>query len=405
MILHRSTLTKIINHPNLLSNLLAQSLPGTFFFFCNYIMLLAFSVYPYEILQLSFLIQQNIKLRLVGKNKIKRNELLKPRLPVYGYPRTYASVLLIMIITMVFSTIAPIIMPFSLLYFGLGWFVVRYMAKYVWQAPYESGGAMFDNVVQAIIIGLLIYQLTFIGLFYLKNNPLKGNLAWPLPLFTVLFYTFLKKKYSRSYKSLALEEIRSPLIENAHDNNSGDDNNKSKTKLIIESPQYMYAVKGNVYNITNNNDNATNSNNSNDRDRIDGNESSTAGSFEFDLPTAHFFQQPEYLRARIELKEPNRKDIFINDGEENVDMVNEGPYTMHIQSSMFEHIRMDGDDDGNDRNVGSNGENRYGNNIGKHITHVSSSTVFSMSLILAIIGVICIIVFREISPPPVIPHA
>ena len=61
-------------------------------------MLLAFSVYPYEILQLSFLIQQNIKLRLVGKNKIKRNELLKPRLPVYGYPRTYASVLLIMII-------------------------------------------------------------------------------------------------------------------------------------------------------------------------------------------------------------------------------------------------------------------------------------------------------------------
>ena len=133
MILHRSTLTKIINHPNLLSNLLAQSLPGTFFFFCNYIMLLAFSVYPYEILQLSFLIQQNIKLRLVGKNKIKRNELLKPRLPVYGYPRTYASVLLIMIITMVFSTIAPIIMPFSLLYFGLGWFVVRYMAKYVWQ--------------------------------------------------------------------------------------------------------------------------------------------------------------------------------------------------------------------------------------------------------------------------------
>ena len=51
------------------------------------------------------------------------------------------------------------------------------------------------------------------------------------------------------------------------------------------------------------------------------------------------------------------------------------------------------------------GEDRYGNNIGKHITHVSSSTVFSMSLILAIIGVICIIVFREISPPPVIPHA
>ena len=107
----------------------------------------------------------------------------------------------------------------------------------------------------------------------------------------------------------------------------------------------------------------------------------------------------------IKLNTKRHKDNFINEGEENVDMVNEGPYTMHIQSSMFEQIRMDGDDDGNDRNVGSNGENRYGNNIGKHFTKITASTVFSMSLILAIIGVICIIVFREISPPPVIPHA
>ena len=82
-------------------------------------MLLAFSVYPYELLQLSPLFKHVVKLRLVGRNKVQRNELLKPRLPVYGYPRTYASVLLVMIITMVFSSIAPIIMPFSLLYFGL----------------------------------------------------------------------------------------------------------------------------------------------------------------------------------------------------------------------------------------------------------------------------------------------
>ena len=248
----RSTLTKIINNPNLFASLLAQSLPGTFFFFCNYVMLLAFSVYPYELLQLSPLLKHVVKLRLVGRNKVQRNELLKPRLPVYGYPRTYASVLLVMIITMVFSSIAPIIMPFSLLYFGFGWVVVRYMAKYVWQAPYESGGAMFDNVVKAIIIGLLIYQLTFIGLFYLKDNPLKGNMAWPLPLFTALFYTYLRKKYSRSYKSLALEEIRSPLIENAHNASQDDPQSNARNKpLLIESPQYMYAIKGNTYNLAN----------------------------------------------------------------------------------------------------------------------------------------------------------
>ena len=62
------------------------------------------------------------------------------------------------------------------------------MAKYVWQAPYESGGAMFDNVVKAIIIGLLIYQLTFIGLFYLKAAHSKviwrGHCHYLLPCFT-----------------------------------------------------------------------------------------------------------------------------------------------------------------------------------------------------------------------------
>ena len=344
-------------------------------------MLLAFSVYPYELLQLSPLFKHVVKLRLVGRNKVQRNELLKPRLPVYGYPRTYASVLLVMIITMVFSSIAPIIMPFSLLYFGLGWVVVRYMAKYVWQAPYESGGAMFDNVVKAIIIGLLIYQLTFIGLFYLKNNPLKGNMAWPLPLFTALFYTYLRKKYSRSYKSLALEEIRSPLIENAHNANRDGSNTNTRNKpLLIESPQYMYAIKGNTYNLANGENNADPA-------------TDVGGSLthEFDLPTAQFFQQPEYLRARIELHEPRKRDIYIRDGEEDVDMVNEGPYTMHVQTSTFESL-AGRRDKMLDSNVAS-------------ISALDSSVIFKTSLAVAIVGVICIIIFREISPPPVIPHA
>ena len=344
-------------------------------------MLLAFSVYPYELLQLSPLLQHVVKLRLVGRNKVQRNELLKPRLPVYGYPRTYASVLLVMIITMVFSSIAPIIMPFSLLYFGLGWVVVRYMAKYVWQAPYESGGEMFDNVVKAIIIGLLIYQLTFIGLFYLKDNPLKGNMAWPLPLFTALFYTYLRKKYSRSYKSLALEEIRSPLIEHAHNATRDDPALDAKPKpLIIESPQYMYAIKGNTYNLANGENNAAVTT-----------DNGQALAHEFDLPTAQFFQQPEYLRARIELHEPHKRDIYVCDGEEDVDVIDEGPYTMHVQSSTFESLAGR-----RDKTV----DTKSG-----LISPFDSSMIFKTSLAVAIAGVICIIIFREISPPPIIPHA
>ena len=144
----------------------------------------------------------------------------------------------------------------------------------------------------------------------------------------------------------------------------------------------MYAIKGNTYNLANS------ENNNNADPTTDDRRSLT---YEFDLPTAQFFQQPEYLRARIELNEPHKQDIYIRDGEEDVDMVDEGPYTMHVQTSTFESLAE-----------------RRGKMLGDNAPSISpldSSVIFKTSLAVAIIGVTCIIIFREISPPPVIPHA
>jgi calcium permeable stress-gated cation channel len=337
-----SVIREIVNKPKLITRLLASSLPNTFFFFTSYVMLLAFSLYPIELLSVSALLGQQAKMRLMNLGKRKRREALKPLPPAYGYPRTYSGALLVMIISMVFSSIAPMILPFSILFFGIGWFVVRYLSMYMWHNAYESGGNMWGNVVTAITVGLVIYQLTFVGVFYLKENFTKGSIAWPLPFITVFFHRSLKKRYRKAYDTLALDEVRSPLL-----TDSGEEGMVKKTsELTINSPQYFYAL-----------DPA--------RDKTDGNK--------FDMRIAEFFQQPEYLMARFpafidknDLLTPEPADNSIDE------FFDDGPHTLLVQAT---------------------------ERIERKAVGIPASLLVIVAFTIAAISIVGIIVFKEVVPP------
>ena len=162
---------------------------------------------------------------------------------------------------------------------------------------------MWGNVVTAISVGLVIYQLTFVGIFYLKENFTKGSIAWPLPFLTVLFHRSLKKRYRKAFDTLALDEVRTPLLQGSPE--EGID--KKSSELFVESPQYFYAL---------------------DPARDEASEN------KFDLSIAEFFQQPEYLMARF--------PVYINKDElttpaptdpEVEEFFDDGPHTLMVQDS------------------------------------------------------------------------
>lgn len=64
-----------------------------------------------------------------------------------------------------YSTIAPLILPFTCLFFYLMYFVYLYQFLYVYEMEFESGGLAFPISIRHVYIGLFTWQLTLIGLF------------------------------------------------------------------------------------------------------------------------------------------------------------------------------------------------------------------------------------------------
>ena len=111
------TVQTMITEPKEIPSLLAGSLPNLYFFYVSYVMLLAFAFYPSQLLQISKVVKQFIAVKRAKGNERLRRAALKPGPPSQGIPRTYTSALLVFIITLVFSSIAPLILPFSLFVF------------------------------------------------------------------------------------------------------------------------------------------------------------------------------------------------------------------------------------------------------------------------------------------------
>lgn len=81
---------------------------------------------------------------------------------------------------------APLIIPFVIVYFSFAWFVAKYQFLYVSMPNYESGGKFFPIVWNRILIGMFVYQIMMWGIFGLKKSYI-SFLLLPLPFMTGLF--------------------------------------------------------------------------------------------------------------------------------------------------------------------------------------------------------------------------
>ncbi len=70
---------------------------------------------------------------------------------------------LVMLIGLTYGTVAPLVLPFAVIFFALGCVVYQYQLVYVFTPKYESGGAMWPLLVKQIIFGMIVAQCTIIG--------------------------------------------------------------------------------------------------------------------------------------------------------------------------------------------------------------------------------------------------
>ena len=144
------TIDAIIKRPAALVDLLGTAVPDTYFFFTSYLMLQAFSVYPLEFLQLGALIGKCWASRSARTVRQKR-ALAGPGGPITGgFAKQWGYLVLSFAIALQFATVAPLLLPFGVLFFGLAGATLRHHLCFVYKFEVDGEGRVFEWVMGAL---------------------------------------------------------------------------------------------------------------------------------------------------------------------------------------------------------------------------------------------------------------
>ncbi|KAI6703394.1 hypothetical protein NL676_012530 [Syzygium grande] len=160
-----------------------------------------FVAYGLELSQIAPLIIFHLKKKYLCKTEAEIKEAWYPG--DLGYATRVPGDMLIVTITLCYSVIAPLIIPFGVVYFGLGRLILQNQALKVYVPSYESYGTMWPHMHLRILAALLLYQLTMFAYFGVKKFYYASFLI-PLIILTLIFAYVCNEKFYRFFRDLLL---------------------------------------------------------------------------------------------------------------------------------------------------------------------------------------------------------
>ncbi|RID51211.1 hypothetical protein BRARA_H01892 [Brassica rapa] len=188
--------------PNSIVTVLATSLPKNATFFLTYVALKFFVGYGLELSRIIPLIIFHLKKKYLCKTEAEVKEAWYPG--DLSYATRVPSDMLILTITFCYSVIAPLILVFGVIYFGLGWLILRNQALKVYVPSYESYGRMWPHIHTRILAALFLFQLVMFGYLGAKLF-VWATLLVPLIFISLIFGYVCRQKFYKGFKHTALE--------------------------------------------------------------------------------------------------------------------------------------------------------------------------------------------------------
>jgi hypothetical protein len=183
-------------------NLLATSLPQQSGFFINYVMLLSLSGHTKDLWNPGFLIVSHLKKKFLAKSPREVRDAENPG--GFNYPQYYVNHLLVFTILLTYSTLAPFIMIFGLIYFCLAFLSNKYNLMYVASTGFEGGGQHWIDVFHRMMVGTFIYQLLLIGVFGVYRFIPGVVIAIIMAITTLTFTWYVRQQFLRSVRNTPL---------------------------------------------------------------------------------------------------------------------------------------------------------------------------------------------------------
>eukprot|EP00897_Mesotaenium_endlicherianum_P005704 jgi/Mesen1/5161/ME000256S04348 len=175
-----SQLQAILDHPKELVHILAVSIPQASSFFITYVVVSSV-LFGLELLRMPIPLARYLYLRWwVGAANAQREKLWSPGGIAYHIFMPYQN--LVVTFGLVFAVIAPLILPFVILYSCIGYIFVDH-----------------------VFVALLIAQLTSVGLFGLKEAYYQAGWTIPLVVLTAYVMIMIDIQFKSTFGTLPLE--------------------------------------------------------------------------------------------------------------------------------------------------------------------------------------------------------
>ncbi|KAJ6987594.1 hypothetical protein NC653_020754 [Populus alba x Populus x berolinensis] len=130
------------------------------------------------------------------------DEIEVPSIP---YHRDIPRILFFGLLGIAYFFLAPVILPFLLVYFCLAYIIFRNQFINVYAPKHETAGKFWPIVHNLVIFSLVLMHAIAVGIFSLKKLSLASTLVLPLPVLTLLFNEYCRKRFLPIFKSYPAE--------------------------------------------------------------------------------------------------------------------------------------------------------------------------------------------------------
>uniref|UniRef100_A0ACD5W9L0 Uncharacterized protein n=1 Tax=Avena sativa TaxID=4498 RepID=A0ACD5W9L0_AVESA len=184
----------IINQLNALSSpkdipmQLARAIPLQATFFTTYVLTSGWASLSSELMQLFGLIWNFVRKYILRKKG--DSDLIFS----FPYHTELPKVLLFGLLGFTCSVLAPLILPFLLIYFFLAYVVYRNQFINVYWTKYDTGGLYWPIAYNTTIFSMVLTQIICLAVFGLKESPVAAGFTIPLIILTLLFNQYCRKR-------------------------------------------------------------------------------------------------------------------------------------------------------------------------------------------------------------------
>ncbi|XP_002530016.2 CSC1-like protein HYP1 isoform X1 [Ricinus communis] len=192
-------MVNVFLEPKKIPEVLAEAVPAQASFFISYVVTSGWTSLSSELFRLIPLICSFIK-RLCARKDGDKFEV--PSIP---YHSEIPTALFFVLLGITYFFLAPLILPFLLIYFCLGYIIFRNQLLNVYAPKYETSGKFWPIVHYSTVFSLILMHVIAIGTFGLKKLPLASSLTIPLPVLTLLFNEYCRKRFLPIFKAYPTE--------------------------------------------------------------------------------------------------------------------------------------------------------------------------------------------------------